>query len=93
VDRRDAFPLGARRESDVLYPHYRRARLLLAVALVAVIGLTYAVVVLARARRPDTMMIDKHPLPRAHHLDLTVTNSACIASADTGERLDHSGRR
>jgi hypothetical protein len=79
--------------AEVFRSRYLRLRTLLAVALVAVVGLTYAVVVLAGSDRPETVMIAKQPQPRAHHFDLTVSNSACVASAETGERIDHRGRR
>jgi hypothetical protein len=77
---------------DILQSRYLRVRAFLVVALAAVVALTYAVVVLATASRPETVTRVKSPQSRADGLDLKRTVAACVASAETGARLDHSGR-
>ena len=47
--------------AEVLQSQYLRVRTLLVVALVAVVGLTYAVVLLATAKSPETVTILKSP--------------------------------
>lgn len=78
--------------AEVLQSQYLRVRTLLVVALVAVVGLTYAVVLLATAKSPETVTILKSPQFRAHEFDLRRRTAVCAASAETGARLDHSGR-
>jgi hypothetical protein len=67
----------------VLRSSYRHLRALLAVALIAIAGLTIAVVVLATS---DTTTIS----PAAQR---TAAPTTADPSAQTGAKLDHSGRK
>jgi hypothetical protein len=72
----------------VLRAHYERVRTLLVLAMVAVVGLTYAVVELATAK---TTTVLQKPTLGAGYLDLNRRFSEAIAIAEPGARLDHRG--
>jgi hypothetical protein len=72
----------------VLRAHYERVRTLLVIAMVAVVGLTYAVVELATAK---TTTVLQKPTLGAGHVDLSRRFSEMIAVAEPGARLDHRG--
>jgi hypothetical protein len=67
----------------VLRSHYRQLRGLLAIACVAIVGLTVAVVILATSDQASSTKSTASATPV----------SATAATADTGARLDHRGLR
>jgi HAMP domain-containing protein len=69
--------------------HYERVRRLLVIALVIIVGLTYAVVALATTKNTTVL---QRPTRAVHYFDLSRRFADCIATAEPGERLDHRGR-
>jgi hypothetical protein len=74
----------------VLRSQYNRLRLLLAIAIVAAFGLTYAVLGLATE---ETTTVVARQSPAADHFDWNRFLAASVAGAEAGARLDHSGRK
>jgi hypothetical protein len=72
----------------VLRAQYERVRTLLVIALVAAVGLTYAVVVLATTRK--TTLLQRHTRPLGY-FDLNRRFADAAAAAELGARLDHQG--
>lgn len=76
------------RPGVVLRAHYDRVRMLLVIALVVAVGLTYAVVVLATTR---TTMVLRRPTRAPDYFDLSRRFANAVAAAEPGARLDHRG--
>jgi cytoskeletal protein RodZ len=74
--------LPSQHPAVVLRSNYQHLRALLAIAIAVILALTIAVVVLA-TRNTTTIS------PAAHR---TATATSSTASAETGAKLDHSGR-
>ena len=68
--------------------HYERVRTLLVIALVIIVGLTYAVVALATTK---TTTVLQRPTRAVQYFDLSRSFADCIAAAEPGARLDHRG--
>jgi hypothetical protein len=72
---------------------YRRVLTLLVAALVAVVGLAYAVIVLASETRAEILTSLISPQVGARQFGTQQDLAACAASAETGARLNHSGHK
>ena len=70
--------------------HYERVRRLLVIALVIIVGLTYAVFALATTK---TTTVLQRPTRAVHYFDLSRRLADCIATAEPGARLDHRGEK
>ena len=69
--------------ADVLRPRDQRLRALLAVALIAIVGLTTSVVVLATSNTTTISSAARRP----------AAPTSANPSAETGAKLDHQGRK
>ncbi|HEY2602841.1 MAG TPA: hypothetical protein VGI67_14890 [Thermoleophilaceae bacterium] len=73
--------ISSQHPAVVLRSHYRQLRGLLAIACIAVVGLTVAVVILATGNQASS----------SQSTASATQVSATAATADTGARLDHRG--